>query len=105
MMTIGLTRWAERTPLWRVFWLYGVIPSNLLWLVTLGMISAAWHVNVIRSLLILILVFTAWIVHAIWHAAPNTPDRRYGVLAKALTIAWAINAVLLVFFLELQLLH
>ena len=29
----------ERSPLWKVFWLYGVLPSNLLWL------AVAWLVD------------------------------------------------------------
>ena len=57
------------------------------------------------SLLVFLLVYTAWIVLAVWRAAPNASDPRYGVLARALTVVWAINTVLVVFFLELQLLR
>jgi hypothetical protein len=104
-MTTQVMTWAERAPLWRVFWLYGVIPSNLLWLAVLGMMSAGLHANLVRSLLVFLLVFTAWIVRAVWLAAPNAADRRYSAISRALTVAWGINTVLLVFFLELQLLH
>ena len=75
----------ERSPLWKVFWLYGVIPSNLLWLVVACLLG-----------------YTAWIVAAVWKAAPNAKDPRYGVMAQALTVAWAINTVLIAFFLGLQ---
>ncbi|HUW54221.1 MAG TPA: hypothetical protein VMV99_12475 [Rhodanobacter sp.] len=104
-MTTRVMAWAERAPLWRVFWLYGVIPSNLLWAAALGMMFAGLHINLVRSLLVFLLVFTAWIVRAVWLAAPNVGDRRYGLVSRALTVAWGINTVLLVFFLELQLLH
>ncbi|MNO08649.1 hypothetical protein D3C81_2314090 [compost metagenome] len=49
------------------------------------------------------LLYTAWIVIAVWHAAPNARDPRYGVVARALTVAWALNTALVVFFLGLQL--
>ncbi len=104
-MTTRVMIWAEHAPLWRVFWLYGVLPSNLLWAAVLGMMSAGQHTNLVRSLLVFLLVFTAWIVRAVWLAAPNAGDQRYGLISRGLTVAWGINTVLLVFFLELQLLH
>ncbi len=104
-MAIRVMAWAERAPLWRVFWLYGVIPSNLAWAAVLWMMSAGAHLELVRGLLLALLLFTAWIVRAVWLAAPNVGDRRYGLVARALTVAWGINTVLLVFFLELQLLH
>lgn len=104
-MTTRMMGWAERAPLWRVFWLYGVIPSNLLWAIALGMMSAELHANLVRILLAFLLIFTAWIVRAVWLAAPNAVDKRYSAVARALTVAWGINTVLLVFFLQLQLLR
>ena len=44
----------------------------------------------------------AWIVAAVWKVAPNAKDPRYGVMAQALTVGWAINTVLIAFFLGLQ---
>jgi hypothetical protein len=98
----NLARLPDRAPLWKVFWLQGVIPSNLLWGVVLWMIIRGMSPWGVRALLLLVLAYTAWIVLAVWQAAPNTANPRYGVLARALTVAWAINTVLLVFFLELQ---
>ena len=88
----------ERSPLWKVFWLYGVLPSNLLWL------AVAWLVDHDRlpGATLGLLVYTAWIVAAVWKVAPNAKDPRYGVMAQALTVAWAINTVLIAFFLGLQ---
>ena len=54
------------------------------------------------GLLVFLLGYTAWIVAAVWRVAPNVKDRRYGVVAQALTVVWAINTVLVVFFLGLQ---
>jgi hypothetical protein len=98
--------WIERTPLWKVFWLYGVIPSNLLWAALLWTLrQPAPHVAATGTLLAVILIYTAWIVIAVWQTAFNVGDPRYGVLARALTVVWAINTVLLVFFLGLPLLQ
>ncbi|MCW4454852.1 hypothetical protein OK348_08580 [Flavobacterium sp. MXW15] len=93
------------SPLWKVFWLYGVIPSNLLWGVVLWMLSHGGYPGATLGLLAFLLLYTAWIVVAVWRAAPNAGDPRYGVVARTLTVAWALNTVLMVFFLGLQLLR
>lgn len=87
------------TPLARVFWLYGVIPSNLLWAVTLVSLSAGAPALMVSTLLLVLLVYTAWIVTAVWRNADNVADARYGVMARWLTVAWAINTVMMVGFL------
>ncbi|MGP1666275.1 MAG: hypothetical protein ACTS5I_10280 [Rhodanobacter sp.] len=99
--TSWLVRFAGRTPLWKVFWLYGVIPSSVLWSVAAWLMISGDMPGIVRGLLVGLLAYTAWIVVMVWHAAPNTTDARYGVLARALTVTWAINTVLMVFFLEL----
>ncbi|WP_256646877.1 hypothetical protein [Thermomonas paludicola] len=92
----------ERSPLWKVFWLYGVIPSNLLWLAVAFMVDHHQLPGATLGLMVFLLGYTAWIVAAVWRAAPNAKDPRYGVMAQALTVVWAINTVLIVFFLGLQ---
>lgn len=105
MLASAMTRFTDRQPLWKVFWLYGVLPGNLWWIAVLAMLLDAQWPGATRALLVLLLGYTAWIVMAVWRAAPNARDPRYGVLARALTVVWAINTVLLVLFLELQLLR
>jgi hypothetical protein len=99
------THSTDHGSLWKVFWLYGVIPSNLLWIAVLWLMSRGGMPGATLGLLVFLLVYTAWIVTAVWRAAPHARDPRYGVLARALTVAWAINTVLLVFFLGLPLLR
>ena len=68
--------WIERTPLWKVFWLYGVIPSNLLWAALLWTLrQPAPHVAATGTLLAVILIYTAWIVIAVWQTAFNVGSR------------------------------
>ncbi len=92
----------ERSPLWKVFWMYGVIPSNLLWLAVAWLVEHHQLPGATLGLLVFLLGYTAWIVAAVWQAAPKAKDPRYGVMAQALTVVWAINTVLMVFFLGLQ---
>lgn len=90
------------SPLWVVFWLYGVIPSNLLWAAALWSLYAGPRMLTVTLFAVLI-AFTAWIIPMVWRAAPNTATPGYGVAARGLTVAWALNTFLLVFFLCVQL--
>src|SRR5690606_10607573 len=91
-----------KRPLGVVFWLYGVIPSHILWGMALfGYFNGA---SLATNLMMfgLILGYTAWIITEIWVCADNVRDKLYGDMARLLTAAWAINSVLLVFFLSIQ---
>lgn len=93
-------------PLWKVFWLYGVIPSNLLLAIILVLLNKSASTAVIDALLVVLAIYTMWIVTAVWQCAENVsnPDNaRYGVLARWLTVAWAINTLMFVVFLILDL--
>ncbi|PWG60926.1 hypothetical protein [Sediminicurvatus halobius] len=93
----------ETAPLARVFWLYGVIPSNVLWIVLLAMLWAGSSAALIAALGAVLLVYTGWIVVAVWAAADNVQKELYGVLARWLTVAWALNTVLFLGFLLVDL--
>lgn len=94
----------DRTPLARVFWLYGVIPSNLLWAFTLYLILVSADTAAISLGFLVLLVYTTWIVLAVWRTADNVRKPVYGMMARWLTAAWALNTVLMVGFLQLDLL-
>ena len=91
---------AGEAPLWRVFWLYGVFPSNALWIVILALLYTAAP----AVLLVALLLYTAWILLGVWQCADNVENALYGVIARWLTVAWAVNTVLLVLFIQLELL-
>lgn len=95
--------WSGEGPLWPVFWLYGVLASFVL-IAIFGYALAAGHLLAQQVLLPLFLGYTIWIVVSVWRCAPNTDQERYMHLARGLTVAWAINAVLVVTFLQLELL-
>ena len=90
--------------LWKVFWLYGVIPSNILVAAILLLLWLDRATDVISLLLVLLLLYTTWIVISVWNCSHNVKvENYYGVLARWLTVAWALNTVFFVIFLGLDL--
>lgn len=88
------------TLLWQVFWLQGVALSQLLF----GAILLLYPQLDSASLALLLLAFlgyTAWVLNAVWRNAGNVRERIYGEVARFLTVAWSINAVLVSSFLLL----
>ena len=98
--------WRGHGPLWKVYWLYGVLGSNVLALIMLflmqrGAIDSLWF----QIVLLVLAAYTVWIVVSVWRCAFNVEKPMYGHMARALTAAWAINALLVLGFLELQFLQ
>jgi hypothetical protein len=98
--------WRGHGPLWKVYWLYGVLGSSLLAVILLllmqrGAIDSLWF----QIVLLLLAAYTVWIVVSVWRCASNVENPLYGQMARALTVAWAINALLVLGFLELQVLQ
>ncbi|MCU1054362.1 hypothetical protein [Stenotrophomonas maltophilia] len=88
--------------LWSVFWLQGVIPSNILWAVALWAL-ANQRTTLLLGVFAVLLLYTGWIIPAVWRAAPTAHNPNLGVAARGLTVAWGLNTVLVIFFLTLQL--
>ena len=98
--------WRGHGPLWKVYWLYGVLGSNVLVLILLLLMQRSALGSVWFQLVLLLLAaYTVWIVVAVWRCAFNVENPLYGHMARALTVAWAINAFLVLGFLELQFLQ
>jgi hypothetical protein len=97
-----LRAWHGREPLWKVFWGYGVLASAIL---ALFYVLAVQQERMIvqEILLVLFAGYTAWILAAVWRCAENS-DALWRTLARSLTVAWAANAVLVLAFLQLDLL-
>jgi hypothetical protein len=98
--------WRGRGPLWKAYWLYGVFGSVVLALVLLflmqrGAIDSVWF----QLVLLLLAAYTVWIVVSVWRCAFNVENPMYGHMARALTVAWAINVLMLLGFLEIQFLQ
>jgi hypothetical protein len=99
--------WAGHEALGRVFWVYGVLASATLaavFLLTLAGDGAPRDGAATRQLLLAAFVpYTVWVLGSIWRCAGNARSAFLGLLARAMTIAWALNAALLVLFAELDL--
>lgn len=89
-----------RTRLWVVFWIWGVLLSHLLFG---GIVLAYAQVDhmTLGLLLASFLVYTAWITRTIWVDADNTTSPLFSAIARYLTVAWALNAVLVAIFMFL----
>jgi hypothetical protein len=90
-----------RAGLGRVFWVYGVLVSSGLALLYL-LAREAQRVDVQQLLLVLMLVYTGLILVAVWRCA-GPAAAPWGQVARALTVAWALNALLLIGFLQIDL--
>ena len=88
------------TPLWQVFWIYGVLVSHLLFGSILYLFRAV-DTPTLALMLAGFVLYTAWIMRVVWRNAFNVGNPLYGHIARALTVAWALNTVLISGFLLL----
>ena len=93
---------AGAEPLWKVFWVYGVGTSGVI----AGFYAAAIYSGRPALQQVLLLCFTAytiWILVSVWRCANNTRERLWSLIARLLTIAWAANTIMVLTFLEFDL--
>jgi hypothetical protein len=88
------------TPLWAVFWVYGVLTSQLLF-GSILYLYRQMETPMLAAMLLGFLVYTAWIMRAVWVNAFNVEKEVYGHIARALTVAWSLNSILVTGFLFL----
>lgn len=88
------------TRLWLVFWIYGVLVSHLIFGAIL-LFNRQVETPMLAVMLAGFVAYTAWIMRAVWVNAFNVEKEAYGHIARALTVAWSLNAVLVSVFLLL----
>lgn len=96
-----LRAWQGRAPLVRVFWLYGVLTSIGIAIFYL-LAAEAGRPGLQQGLLIVLAAYTVWILVAVWRCAESAPPP-WRALARSLTVAWALNTILVTGFLQLDL--
>lgn len=109
--TLGLARtflgpevrsWRGEQPLWMVFWGYGVLAS-----VSLTMLYAfslyLGRIGLQQALLFCIGGYTFWLLVSLWRCSKPAMNSIWGVLARRLVVAWAINTILILTFLQIDL--
>ena len=97
-----LAAWRGQQPLWKVFWLYGVAVSGIL--IAIYLFAFVIDAVALRQILVLCFApYTAWILVSIWRCSNNVREPFWGMLARFLTVAWTGNTILIVVFIELNL--
>lgn len=97
-----LRAWRGEQPLWKVFWVYGVATSSVL----ITFYIVAFYVDRValrQALLLCFAPYTGWILVSVWRCANNAMEKIWGVFARFLTVAWACNTILIVAFLQFNL--
>ena len=88
-------------PLAQVFWLYGVAAS--LWIIALNvLVISEGNWKLVQALILLDLGYTGWILVAIWRCSANV-SLLWGTLARWLTVAWGLNTMFVLLFVEIEL--
>ena len=96
--------WRGDLALYKVFWSYGVIGSAIL-AFFFGIALATQRASLQQALLPCLAGYTVWILVSTWRCAKNTREEYWGLLARQLTVVWAGNAIMLLFFLEIDVLE
>ena len=91
-----------RSGLGRVFWVYGVgVSTGLALFFVMARNAGRWELQ--QLLLLVFPAYTAAILIAVWRCSGNAAAP-WGQFARALTVAWALNTLLLIGFLQVELL-
>ena len=97
--------WSGQGPLWKVFWLWGVLGSWILAAVFLSVALSFGISGVIYVVTAVVMIpYTVWILVSVWQCSANVRTEHWGLIARMLTVAWALNVVLVGAFLGLDLL-
>jgi len=94
--------WRGEQPLCTVFWIYGVLAT-----MGLGALYAfsLYHgrIGLQQLLLFCIAGYVFWVLVSLWRSSQSAIVPLWGVLARQLTVVWAVGAVLVLIFLQLDL--
>ena len=93
--------WRGEGPLWRIYWIYGACGSLLLGVAIMRAVAADLiGPATIFAALAIGGSYTAWVLVGIWRCAFNVAGEPLGMnrngwalLARMLTVAWAINVM------------
>jgi len=93
--------WRGEASLGGVFWGWGVAVSTIVTAAFFLLTRAGGAGFMAGQLLLLAFVpYTAWILVSIWRCAETTAIEWHGIAARWLTVAWALNALMLIVFVE-----
>lgn len=94
--------WRGEQPLGTVFWGYGVLAG-----ICIGLLYAfsifGGHLGLQQALLPCIAAYTFWLLVCIWRSSKATKNPLWGILARQLAVAWAGNTIMILTFLQIDL--
>lgn len=91
--------------LWRIFWLWGVVVSWILFALFLAAVQGVgitWGLFLVSA--VVMLPYTVWILASVWQCAYNCGNPFWGLAARGLTLIWALNVGLVGGYLATRLL-
>ncbi len=92
--------WRGELSLKRVFWGYGVLGT-----IGFGTLYFLADQTVLRQILLMVIVgYMAWLLVSIWRSS-SAFDNIWSTFARLLVVAWAGNTIMVVTFLELDLIR
>jgi hypothetical protein len=97
-----LKSWRGEQPLGMVFWRYGILPSvSLIVLYVFSLYLG--RIALQQALLLCFGGYTFWLLVSLWRCSKAAMDSIWGPLARQLVVVWAINTVLILAFLQIDL--
>jgi hypothetical protein len=94
--------WRGEQPLKKVFWGYGVLAST-----GLGALYALSiygdQIALQQALLPCMAGYAFWLVVSLWRSSKPVMNTFWGALARQLAVVWALNAFMILAFLQLEL--
>lgn len=94
--------WRGEQQLGKVFWRYGILPSvglTVLYALSLSL----GRIGLQQTLLLCFGGHTFWLLVSLWRCSKAVMNSIGGVIARQLVVAWAINAILVLAFLQIDL--
>lgn len=97
--------WRGRGPLWKVFWLWGVLGSWILFgIFMLAMRQLGLSLPLFLVAAAIMIPYTGWILTSVWQCAHNVHQYFWSNIARFLTGIWALNVGVVGGFLLIELL-
>jgi len=93
--------WRGEVALHKVLWVYGVIGGGVM-VISYGAALYARRVELQQVLLLCIAGYMVWFLVSVWRCAEETQNAYWGLLARQMTVVWALTAIMVLFFLEVD---
>ncbi|MCC7346650.1 MAG: hypothetical protein IT538_04560 [Variibacter sp.] len=94
--------WRGERPLWIVFWVYGAAASTAFGLLYIRSLFGQ-HILLEQALLPSFAAYTFWVIVSLWRSSAPISNTLWGALARQVAVVWALNAILMVTFLQIEL--